>query len=669
MTMTWKRWVFLLAAAAVVAVACHFVARLYLFPLNQIGPPETGYFSLGGPGRKAWDEQTGEFVASFTRIPWPLWFGELKINRFDPNHPSTRDPQTIMGLALLGPEQNYAWQPLYQRDFEKERSEQQEWFDRLSPQAISLAQGEQRKTLERLAMLIRANRDLDFRSDREPAEQEPEIRGLLRQAKEIDPDNAYYDYYVQVPMLARRVVRNVPNPQDQSNPKTLPSESLVPYYKLSDPNKLMETARQIDEVLTGAETKALNSYARIGRELFWKATAYRYGGLYVLPYGSGLGDFYVMSSGLHRAICKWLCFMGDKLASQGQDELALRMYQHVYQFSQRLLNAQDRDLLNVLVGIATAALVEQHLTEFWAHRGQDRNVAQLWQFQSQVQRVIPEIIKTSSQERADPLGHNDAVFLPYARAAGVAWWLAVSGLAMFAASLLAAVLYAFRPKAPGIEEPPRVGGRALLALAAGPILLVLWLAACVPVQLTPWGKAISVVIWLYLLAIGWVLLGARVCMQKDRSDGDGGASSFNVLTLGLAAIVLLAAGLGFQGAGALALALGAGTFVLLGVLVWLIVAMVMYWSQSERQGRRVRSVKAFAVSSMLLAVVALLASLGMMGVTHNLQDRYYLANKAEADNELKVYLGEGWNPPVLSAEVFTLKEPSSQPASGPAGGR
>ena len=156
MKVTWTKWTCFLVAVIAIGTTCHLAASRYLVNFESLGLAMWSRYQMrnfdlfnliktwGQQGQEpSWDEAVVMGSLEYTYGPWPL-FGlvpEQEPRRLDPDNPQTQDPETIMGLALLGPEMSsLMWDiKAYPEEGDRLEKERHVWFTRLSTLAMTIA--------------------------------------------------------------------------------------------------------------------------------------------------------------------------------------------------------------------------------------------------------------------------------------------------------------------------------------------------------------------------------------------------------------------------------------------------------------------------------------------------------------------------------------------------
>ena len=156
MKVTWTKWTCFLVAVIAIGTTCHLTASRYLVNFENLWPAMWSRYQMRNfdlmklietwgqqEQEPSWDEAVVMGSLDYTYGPWPL-FGlvpEKEQRRLDPDNPQTQDPETIMGLALLGPEQTPKIRSLdtISEIMGRFSGEPQTWFVRLSTVAMRKA--------------------------------------------------------------------------------------------------------------------------------------------------------------------------------------------------------------------------------------------------------------------------------------------------------------------------------------------------------------------------------------------------------------------------------------------------------------------------------------------------------------------------------------------------
>ena len=114
------------------------------------------------------------------------------------------------------------------------------------------------------------------------------------------------------------------------------------------------------------------------------------------------------------------------------------MYRHVSLFGEQVMFSEGRDvpLIQVLGAIGISDLAVQHLTRYWAARGNDEIVMRLRRFSMDMTARRSKAATKWCRPGIDFLGHNEYAFQRYLRSCGLTWWFGAAGAGMFLVSLL-----------------------------------------------------------------------------------------------------------------------------------------------------------------------------------------------------------------------------------------
>ena len=696
MKVTWKKWTCFLVAVIAIGTACHLTASKYLVNFERLWlPMEFRYQMRNFDVRKiltqqeqetSWDEAVVMGSLDYMYGPWPL-FGfvpEQEPRRVDPDNPQTQDPETIMGLALLGPEMSgLMWYTkAYPEESDRLEKEMQVWFARLSRLAMTYAENPKMKQDFSRLLLYRHNtylRDPKYVSRlanelglQSPGSSEESLQKKLQEhmwarSREIDPNNDTYSYDKALQELEDITEQRDYTAGEDENP-ILPSEYLSQDFMLKENAKLLPTAGNVDELLTHAERNCSpNRFQAYRIQLLEKAWSFLYpdtpdGVEDIGPTEVALSHIASLSFA-QRKLAMHLCFIGDSLVDGGEDALALRMYQHAYEIGQRLMLAtgEEATLVDNMIGNACLSLTNSHLMEYWAKRADPRKVSEISYFNHRLRFTSNEISKSFNRTRLDPFSNNDAAFVVYLRSAGLTWWFSSAGMVMVILSLLCAGGYLlFRQGRNLGPDTPPLWLKGFAVLIGVMIAMMIWLGLLMPLELQPLDKLGTVIAWAYILVVVWTitvgLFSSHVVsqtMQVRRS-----ATGWVWPVMGVAAIAVA------TGAtiGAERPTLTGAAFAIFGmvacVLVWAAVAVMSIITRRTPADRAYRACvsKTFAVGSMLAAIVLLLAALATMPLTHHHQNKYYELVRAEQRDEVRAILGDDWPKSFsgLSPDLFSV---------------
>ncbi len=696
---TWKKWVCFLVLAAAAGLACHFLAARYL-----LEPPKPRYAQTNPlmaivfgarPKDESWAQGVATGMLEHVYLPWPLWplGSSPPVRTFDPNNPKAADAETIMGLALVGP----PWARIracvvgcsvcfrgFERSMRQLEKETPAWFREMSDLAISQAgDPNTRRQLEGLALCVEsAEQWLQERSGpsgqgeqlsaASPTETSLEIssgENSWTKAKEIDPNNAVY-FYEQALWILRRLIEERASSEACAAGRCTPSAP-----KLRDEARLVPTALELDKLLTTAEENAaINTYKAYQLRLWDKAFGFRFPTLGPSARLCSLVFVempFVRWPSRSRHLVKQLCFVGDRLAARSQGALALRMYYHAYKLGERLMTTtgENTTALNYIVGVSCATMVNKRLMEYWGRRANAAKVVEAGRFQGYVDRTFHQLAAKSRATRVAPLGGNDTAFIAYLRSAGLTWWFGLSGIAMVAFSLLCACLYMLGRRRRKLSSPSvRLQKGPLLAVTIFPVAAFFGLGLLIPVDFQTMPSASAAALWGLVLTAGWIV---AVGLVSRRAAGQ--ARDVRRLPIGwiwpvggLVTLAVAASAIVWAETPIVTAAVIAWLGTLGCVAIWLI-AVLISWAvrktPADRAYRRAVN-KSFAVCTMFVAAVALLATLATIPLTRHHQERYFEDLRTREKDEVRTLMGDDWAKSFhgLDPEVFLLEaSPKTQP--------
>ncbi len=686
MSLTWKKWVCLLIVVILAGTACHFYARAELADVRWSLAATSHLAGVSGP--EPWSDRSADGAWKLIYFfPWHL--GHLLpptlLQDLEPQDARTEDAETLMGLALI----ELIWLPREEPpDQEGPRATR---FGQWSKLALASAESPAiRSRLQKVrlyALAVTHNHQLkrqtlqvaDGASSTRPAEPIPSlqdrfIRHVCALGQTVDPTNALYPY-LRAQRKSWRIVADRAEPLEGKS--ALPSKALATHYLLRPGVDVMESARELDAILSPAEPGfKMDHFPLHRRQLIEKALLHLWGPQVNRDsirlqsrLCASLLDLYP-PLGTYRDLTMRLCFLGGRLDQDGQDPLALRMSQHANRIAERLLLDEGLhvSLIQALTGIACARLAETHLMEFWSRQGRPETVLPIAESYAGLEQAVTKLREHVRDGLQDPLGE---AFPRYVRAAGLTWWLALTGSWLAGLSLIASAAYLIMRRWRSLGSATLSASRRKLVLAVGlPMAVLVWLGLVFPLQIQlDWLLVtIVVVIWAHVLTALWFMaigLLARSAVSPDvsvRRPGTGWiwpATAAGVFAAGVVAAAV--AGDSFMAA------VASAAVVLVGLVVWC-AAVFDGWSTRRRpadKAYRARAAKAFAVCAMLAAAVALLAALATMPLTRFRQSEYFEAAVADMDLEILTNFGEDWPGDLrpLELESFPPAESQRPPAA------
>ncbi len=576
----------------------------------------------------------------------------------------------------------------YPEESDRLEKERQAWFTRLSTLAITTADNpEMKQEFERLLLYdqnatLRDQEHIDWLAEelglQAPGSSEESLRKKLQEhmwtrSREIDPNNGVYFHDKAVQEL-EAITQQLD--YTEAEIAVLPSKRLEQEYELKKDVDLLSTARNVDKLLTQAEKNCSPNRFRAYRiQLLNKAWSFLYPDTRDSVEHIDLsGVAFSHIAGLYsaqRKLATHLCFIGDRLSEDGQNVLALRMYQHAYEIGQRLMVATGAEatLLDTLTGYGHLGLTSSHLMEYWAKHADPHNVSKIRNFDYLLRLSFEQIVGSRARTHLDPIGHNDAAFVVYLRWAGLTWWLSLAGITMALLSVLCAAGYVlFRQRRNLGGDTSELGVKGFAVLIGVIIAMMIWLGLLMPLELQPLDKLGTVIVWAYVLVVVWgITVGlfsrhvASQTMQVRKS-----ATGWVWPVMGVAAVaVATSATIGAERPTLTGAALAIYGMVAC-VLVWSAVAVISSIIRRTPADRAYRACvcKTFAVCSMFTGVVVLLAALATMPLTHHHQNKYYELIRAEQRDEVRAVLGDDWPKSFsgLSPELFSVDgRPATEP--------
>ena len=688
MNVTWKKWACFLVATAVLGTGGHFLALRHLASIEVLWPAMAmdlrahpypwGDELEDGP---AWDELLVEASLEWTYAPWPLApLGPHPQPRpFDPDDPPTTDPEIIMGLALLGPALTDERQDrqAYTSQEESVHDELREWFYRLSALAVRHSDSpDMKRKFERIILYVR-NAELhdqeepeeisEFEIPPEPPETRPSpapsppriTREQIRaRAAAIDPTNAVYLYDEALHEI-EAITEDVEDPDSDER------------YRLKKDAELLPTARKVDALLSKADENCrIIRFRAYQRELVSKGWSFRYPSApWLAPPFDAAALVIALSpdfSSRQRSLAKRLCFLGDRLTENGEDALALRMYRHAYRIGERLMGGTGEDftILDTLIGQACSSLGNGRLMEYWAQRGNSEKVMEASEFNDHLNRRFRRISDAVRRRHTDPLGDNDVGFLTYLRLAGLTWWFALAAIVMTALSLHCAIGYMVcrRWRNHGATVI-RLPFKALIVLGGVPVIAMVWVALLIPLALDTITSMGATVVWALIIVVGWAAAVGMLSRHTVIQAAGTRRSPLRWIWLGMGLAVMagavvggvwgqnpvsLAAAIAFIGASACA-------------SIWIAAAIAGWVVRGGKSDRTYRAQvsKTFAVCSIFVAAVSLLAAIATIPLTRSRQHAYYESTRAQQRDEVGARLGEDWAESLegLSPRMFLPDDP------------
>jgi hypothetical protein len=677
MILTWKKWTTFCLIAILAFLACQFYSETKLRDFHYApGLEADDYFSLETHADYRYFKNLVRNMTGLAHLPWPIRFGVGETaQQFDPARTQTKDPETIMGLAILGPTTADAesCEIVGCQHHHSQRTEWREWFKRLSELAIGLADDSaERQKLKRIKLFVESN--ANFFVDEPTNQPQGETRDtdngfgetIVKQAHAIDPNNLIYSWFEVYPELLKITAERAGS---ADLVRTLPSETLEQFYTLSDEATLLPAARAINEHLNKAEKggrfNAFQTYRLLLKE---KGLAYRYGTAEPsklrepdLILASQLAHLEGVRDGIRR-----LCFVGGKLAERGEDKLALDMYRHAYRVCEQMMLGEGKETAypQFELGRTGTTFVSEHLMAFWAGRGDAEKAMRAKMRLDADQLLVKREIEQTQKKGSDPLGHHEAAYENYARSAGLTWWLGTTGIFFAVVSLIGVGLYILLARKRYLGDDELHISYKLLEVGLGvPIFLMVWLTMVMPLDLENFYATGSLLTWQWMLILLWLIfIGLLALFSGSETEGirrSPGRRIWIFTSLGVAAACIVASII--SATMSAVIAVGISVIVIgIGFFIWLVVVMICWLMRRSHADlvSRARANLAFTVCSMLASAVFLIAALASMPLTRYQQDRYFEQATSDIQTETGYCAGEEWSmtAKALPAEIFTIEK-------------
>ena len=132
-----------------------------------------------------------------------------------------------------------------------------------------------------------------------------------------------------------------------------------------------------------------------------------------------------------RNLFKRLIFLGDRLAEQRHDALALNMYHQAHAIEREMLLSTDPNsgFINLLSGMGMLEVISSHLVEFWSARGDAVKATAVESWGSCLTRATSQVTgRGFPGPGADPMGADDGGYIAVARARMLGLGLALLGV-------------------------------------------------------------------------------------------------------------------------------------------------------------------------------------------------------------------------------------------------
>jgi len=683
MELTWKKWFVFLLIAAVALIGAQFYAESRLVRLIY-GPPHPLVEMEGISGfreavrRGQLDEYVPLALIDRVQAPWPDLevFGEAGLGEFDPDRPATQDAETIMGLALLGPPADRQFRERLGGGsdvaaFADYGEAWFRWFLRLSDLAIGWADDETKPKLRRVVLAVMAGMPEAMMGEHLVSTQptatapqtQPSVRQrfldhLVSQAEVLAPQSALLAY-LRADQLLTGAVAGKPAVAEPAPVR--PTEQMERLYGLAPQVDPVQVARRIDEVL-GQMRDGESLFDGYRRELLVKGAQYRWPNSPMpLAFARWRDHSTLLLSSLPRQMVFRLCFLGDRLGEMGESQSALAIYEHAYRIAWGLTSGRhDGSAVSFAVGIGGVSLLADHLVEFWCARGDVGKAMAAREFDEQVDWTCRIYQREIERNAMDPLGVDQAGYVAYVRAAGLTWWLGLTGLLLAAVSLVSAGIHLVLLRERWMVSVELGVPPSMLYLATAlPAFLMIWLVMVMPFSIDRLIEAGLIMGWACLWSSAIVVVLGLVSRWSAFHASEVRASPAGWIWLVAALAILLSCVL----AGVMepkrmsttAFALSAAALTT-GLLVWLLGTLIAWVFRSgrtfERHRYRAATTKAFSVCTMAGAALFLALALGSMPLTAWQQNRYYREASEAMDRGVERYFPSGLPAEPLESRVF-----------------
>ncbi len=683
MRVTWKKWICFCILAIALGAAAHMAGRRYLM------------YAGSDWSESVSDEITPDGLLKsllssvYVRPAPPVKESTVEL---DLENSQTTDPETLMGIALVGPvvripREGLTWKGLDEYLW-KRTKRNLEWFLRVSALGLKHTKNPvMKRELERLMLYCESVSLWEMQWCGMEAGEEnsspvnvssisaPLTRGeeIWRRSRQIDPDNALYFYdkaLRELEVVIADVEYDPPPPTSSSNEWVWePNESVWEPFALKNETLLLPTARKVDETLSsvGGEVK-LRRFRSYQRHLVKKAYAFRYPSP-VHPYYATFATAWRHNRdlGMQKGLVRRLCFVAGRLIERGEDALGLRMYYHVYNIgkARTVPTGEESSLLDALVGSQCLDTATDGLMEYWANRGDAEKVMEISDFEHLQNWRYSEVKKGCTSNVMDPGGRKNKASTRYLRVLNLIDSFGTTGLVAGALSLLCTGLYFLCKQRGSPSELVRASRKELALLAIAPTLVMIWFALLVPLPYATYSDLPALLVWGYVLALGWVVAAGMLSPRlAARAPDVRKSATALILPVLMTAAVLVATVAAIRSERPVTAAAAALISVLGSVVVWGIAVIVAWSTRSTLPDRTYRSAvrKTFAFCSMFVAVVALLGALVSIPLMYGRQQRYFNLVEREELDEVRIVLGEHWPESFegLSPELFSVGEGDDQ---------
>jgi hypothetical protein len=696
MILTWKRWALFSVIAILAFFACQFYAEKYLTNFVSGSTWEAERLT-DLPGTFGKFNNLIQNVDSVTNLPWPVHVGifSQEPRHFDLNQSQDIDAETLMGLAILGPDYEKTDHDHSSGECCQSPKEHKkhiaDWFIKVANLSIERATDQKEKQkLEQFRLFVLSNPDVFDNGQLLPLWHATSIRWATTQGTNENKVPAFWEQVAVHDGMSRNLIyayyrfypelKAIQYHVDVANKASvLPSKQLTGIFSLPKNVSAVSLANKIlfsIQVMSMPVFDKLYLYNTSRMQYVSKGLKYYSDQQVVFRTLTG-NDLAKQAFTSHleqmRDMVARLCFLGDQLIAEGENQKALSIYRLAYTIGEQMMIADGigASYLQIEMGRTLTSGVAEHLMEFWARQGNVEKTIRAKALLDGNQILIKQEIEKLRQKGSDPLGYNEPAYEIYARSASLTWWLGTTGIVFAVASLISSGVFVLLMRGQTLRKDEKLDiSYKLLEIGFGvPIFLMVLLTMIFPLELLDVYTTGALLTWMWLFILLWLIfVGLLALFSGAENEGirrSPGRRIWIFTALGVAAGCLVASIISTEMMPMIAVGI-AVVITGIGFFIWLVVTLFTWLIQRSFEDRRsrARANLAFSVCAMLASAVFLIASLASMPLTRYHQDRYFNLAMADAVNETGYFLGDNW--PVtfkgLPAELFSLEQ-ATKPAS------